>query len=114
MFACIERSSLLLLFECDEYRADRIPPCHQGGPGFLAPDTWGRADINSMNSEVSGRRNFTPNADVWSELAAVLRQAGRKDEAGEALQEALRLQEARGNLVSAARTRETPATLAGP
>jgi class 3 adenylate cyclase/tetratricopeptide (TPR) repeat protein len=54
---------------------------------------------------------ITQIADLWSELAAVLRQAGRTEEAREALQVALSLREAKGNVVSAARTREALAAL---
>jgi class 3 adenylate cyclase/tetratricopeptide (TPR) repeat protein len=50
-------------------------------------------------------------ADTWSELGMVLRLAGRIDEARAALQESLRLREAKGDVVSAARTREALATL---
>jgi len=45
-------------------------------------------------------------ADAWVDLAEVLRLAGRTEESGAALQEALALFKAKGNLVSAARTRE--------
>jgi tetratricopeptide (TPR) repeat protein len=54
---------------------------------------------------------ITQIADVWSELAAVLRRAGRTEEAREALRAALSLREAKGNVVSAARAREALATL---
>jgi class 3 adenylate cyclase/tetratricopeptide (TPR) repeat protein len=45
-------------------------------------------------------------ADAWTDLGSVLELAGRKEEAAEALRQALSLHEDKGNLVSAARTRE--------
>jgi len=50
-------------------------------------------------------------ADAWSDLGFVLRLAGRKEEAAKALQEALSLREAKGDVVRAARVREELATL---
>jgi thioredoxin-like negative regulator of GroEL len=51
-------------------------------------------------------------ADMRMDLAEVLRLAGRPDEAAQALMEALRLHEQKGNLVSAERTRALLADLA--
>jgi class 3 adenylate cyclase/tetratricopeptide (TPR) repeat protein len=45
-------------------------------------------------------------ADAWADLGFVLRLAGRKLEAAEALRESLRLREAKGDIVRAARVRE--------
>jgi tetratricopeptide (TPR) repeat protein len=44
-------------------------------------------------------------AEIWFDLAEVLTLAGRRDEAARALQRALALQDAKGNVVGAARTR---------
>ena len=49
---------------------------------------------------------LTQMAHVWTDLAHVLTLAGRAREAADALGEALRLYEAKGNVVSAARIRE--------
>jgi tetratricopeptide (TPR) repeat protein len=50
-------------------------------------------------------------ADIWFDLADVLRLAGRTEEAGSALREALALQEVKGNRIGAAHTRGTLAEL---
>jgi Flp pilus assembly protein TadD len=50
-------------------------------------------------------------AHAWSDLGTVLGLEGRKEEAAEALRQALSLHQAKGNLVSAARTREALAAL---
>jgi class 3 adenylate cyclase/tetratricopeptide (TPR) repeat protein len=50
-------------------------------------------------------------ADAWGDLGFVLRLAGRNEEAGEALRQALALREAKGDVVRAARTREELAAL---
>ncbi|MGH2556533.1 MAG: adenylate/guanylate cyclase domain-containing protein [Actinomycetota bacterium] len=50
-------------------------------------------------------------ADAWADLGFVLRLAGRKLEAAEALRESLRLREAKGDVVRAARVREELAAL---
>lgn len=51
-------------------------------------------------------------ADAWSDLGFVLRLAGRREEAADALRESLRLREAKGDVVRAARVREDLAALA--
>jgi Flp pilus assembly protein TadD len=51
-------------------------------------------------------------ADAWDDLGFVLRLAGRKEEAAEALRESLRLREAKGDVVRAARVREELVALA--
>jgi hypothetical protein len=51
---------------------------------------------------------------MWNDLAEVLSLAGhREEEAASALREALALQEAKGNAVGAAHTRQTLAELEG-
>ena len=50
--------------------------------------------------------------DAWSDLGFVLRLAGRKEEAAEALRQSLSLREAKGDVVRAARVREELAGLA--
>jgi class 3 adenylate cyclase/tetratricopeptide (TPR) repeat protein len=45
-------------------------------------------------------------ADAWGDLGFVLRLAGRKEEATDALRESLRLREAKGDVVRAARVRD--------
>jgi class 3 adenylate cyclase/tetratricopeptide (TPR) repeat protein len=80
------------------------------GRGQLAEaERWAREAV-AMTEGV----DYLPQVgDVWSELGMVLRQAGRTGEAREAFQEALRLREAKGDLVRAARIREVLATLDG-
>jgi tetratricopeptide (TPR) repeat protein len=51
-------------------------------------------------------------ADAWEDLGFVLRLAGRKEEAADALRESLSLREAKGDVVRAARVREELANLA--
>jgi tetratricopeptide (TPR) repeat protein len=51
-------------------------------------------------------------ADAWDDLGFVLRLAGRKEEAAEALRQSLSLREAKGDIVRAARVREELAALA--
>jgi class 3 adenylate cyclase/tetratricopeptide (TPR) repeat protein len=51
-------------------------------------------------------------ADAWSDLGSVLRLAGRKHEAAEALRQALSLREAKGDVVRAARVRDELVELA--
>jgi tetratricopeptide (TPR) repeat protein len=46
-------------------------------------------------------------ADVWAQLGEVLALAGRRDEAAQVLDDALRLYEDKGNVVSAGRVRGT-------
>ena len=50
--------------------------------------------------------------DCWVDLGEVLGLSGRPDEAGDAMREALRMYEAKGNVVSATRTRRALAGLA--
>jgi len=50
-------------------------------------------------------------ADAWSDLGFVLRLAGRKTEAADALRRALSLREAKGDVVRAARVRQELAAL---
>ena len=54
---------------------------------------------------------LTNTPQVWESLGEVLRLAGRKEEAAEALAEAVRLHEQKGNLVSSSRVREQLAAL---
>ncbi len=49
--------------------------------------------------------------DALTDLAAVLARAGRPDEAATALRDAISLHERKGNVVAAARTRQTLGSL---
>ena len=50
-------------------------------------------------------------ADAWTDLGTVLGLAGRREEAAEALRKALSIHEAKGNVLSAASTKEGIAAL---
>ena len=109
-------------------RLDEAEQLAKLGRDTAPPDDWASQDMwrKALGLALAGRGEFEEAermareavalcegvdylwqmADAWGDLGHVLQLAGKKDEAAAALRESLALQERKGNLVSAARTRE--------
>jgi tetratricopeptide (TPR) repeat protein len=89
--------------------ASQVPQLGARAHVLAARGEFERAEAAAREAVRASKRSdeLTHPGDALTDLAAVLARAGRPNEAATALRDAISLYERKGNIVSAARTRQT-------